>query len=60
MGSEDYYRRKVLQIYRTYPAYTRDKEPPGYMHWLKQKEPQIIFDASFSRVSARGLGVQFG
>jgi hypothetical protein len=31
-------------IYKSYPIYHPAKEPPGYMDWLKQQEPQIVFD----------------
>jgi hypothetical protein len=46
MSSAEYYKREVLQIYRSYPAYAKGMDPPGYMDWLKQQEPQLIFDPS--------------
>ncbi len=44
--SDWYYRIPVRPIYKSYPVYRPDKEPPGYMEWLKQQEPQIAFDSS--------------
>jgi hypothetical protein len=46
MSSELYYRERERQIYKSYPVYYPGKEPPGYMEWLKQQEPEIAFDAS--------------
>src|SRR5438128_636872 len=45
VSSDYYYRMPVRQIYKSYPIYARGKEPPGYMEWLKQQEPEIVFDA---------------
>jgi hypothetical protein len=44
MSSEEYYNLKVRPIYRTYPMYAKGVEPAGYLDWLKQQEPEIIFD----------------
>jgi hypothetical protein len=44
--AEQYYALKVRPIYRSYPAYVKGREPAGYLESLKQKEPEIIFDAS--------------
>ncbi len=46
LTAAEYYALKVRTIYRCYPAYVDGKEPPGYIESLKQKEPEIIFDAS--------------
>lgn len=46
MTAEQYYKLKVRPIYRSYPAYVKGREPAGYLESLKQKEPEIIFDAS--------------
>ncbi len=46
MTAEEYYGLKVRPIYRSYPIYVRGKEPPGYIEWLKQREPEVIFDPS--------------
>jgi hypothetical protein len=29
-------------IYKSYPVYHPDREPKGYMEWLKQQEPEIL------------------
>ena len=46
MSAEQYYKLEVRPIYRSYPAYAKGQEPRGYLEWLKQREPEIIFDAS--------------
>jgi hypothetical protein len=46
MTSEQYYALKVRPIYKTYPVYAPGQEPEGYIEWLKQQEPEIIFDPS--------------
>jgi hypothetical protein len=46
LSSKEYYALKVRPIYRTYPVYAPGREPAAYMESLKQKEPEIIFDAS--------------
>lgn len=44
VSSDHYYRIPAQPTYKSYPVYHPDKEPPGYMEWLKQQEPEIIFD----------------
>ena len=39
-----YYRMSEMRIYKSYPIYVPGKEPPGYIEWLKQQEPEIAFD----------------
>jgi hypothetical protein len=39
-----YYRIPVAPIYKSYPVYTPSHEPAEYLDWLKQQEPQIIWD----------------
>lgn len=41
-----YYRIPERKIYRGYPVYRPDKEPPGYLNWLRAQEPELRFDAS--------------
>ena len=31
---------------KTYPVYTPDREPPGYLEWLRQQEPKPLVDVS--------------
>jgi len=44
ISAADYYRIPVRPIYKSYPRYHPDKEPPGYQEWLRQQEPVIIWD----------------
>lgn len=44
--SSYYYQIPVRPIYKTYPIYSPDREPPGYYEDLLKKEPEIVFDAS--------------
>lgn len=46
VNEEYYYSIPVRKIYKSYPIYAPDKEPPGYLDWLKQQEPEVTFDAS--------------
>jgi hypothetical protein len=47
--AEYYYRMPVRPIYKTYPVYHPDKEPPGYFEHLKGLEPEALsFDVSKS------------
>ena len=39
-------------IYKTYPVYHPDREPAGYMEWLKNQEPEIAFDPA--RLTTQG------
>ena len=40
------YRMFVRPVYKSYPIYHPGKEPQGYPDWLKQQEPEIVFEAS--------------
>ena len=44
ISSADYYRLPVRQVFKSYPIYAPGKEPTGYIDWLKQQEPKIVFD----------------
>src|SRR4051794_18500132 len=46
MSAEEYYRIPARTIFRTYPIYRPDREPPDYVKWLKEREPEIAFDAA--------------
>ena len=39
-----YYRIPVRPIYKSYPVYAPGHEPAGYLDWLKQQEPVIVWD----------------
>ncbi len=40
---EYYYRIPRRPIYKSYPVYAPGSEPPGYLEWLKQQEPEVIW-----------------
>jgi hypothetical protein len=44
--SEYYYRMPVRPIYASYPIYHPDREPPGYLDGLANRDPEVAFDAS--------------
>jgi cytochrome c553 len=44
LSEKEYYALPVRPVYRTYPVYTPDKEPPGYWESLQQKDPEVLFD----------------
>ena len=41
-----YYQIRERTIYRTYPVYHPSRAPAGYMDWLKDREPEIAWDAA--------------
>ena len=41
-----YYGIPVRPIYKSYPIYAPDKEPAGYIDWLKQQAPEVVFDVA--------------
>src|SRR5579885_3603041 len=44
ISSDFYYKIPVRPVYKTYPVYAPGREPEGYMDWLKQREPEIVWD----------------
>ena len=46
-----YYRIPRRPIYKSYPVYAPGSEPAGYLEWLKQQEPQIVWGIDFHGVS---------
>jgi hypothetical protein len=45
--SEEYYYALPQRVaYKAYPFYMPGKEPEGYYESLREKEPEVIFDAS--------------
>jgi hypothetical protein len=42
--SEAEYYAAPVQEFRTYPVYHPDREPPGYMEWLRQQDPKPLVD----------------
>jgi hypothetical protein len=43
ISADYYYRIPVRPIYKQYAHYAPSHEPPGYMDWLKQQEPEIVW-----------------
>ena len=43
VSADYYYKIPVRPIYKSYPIYAPGHEPPGYMDWLKQQEPVILW-----------------
>jgi hypothetical protein len=39
-----YYQLPVREVWRSYPIYYPDSEPPGYREQLAELEPEIVFD----------------
>ena len=39
-----YYQLPVRPVYRSYPIYRPDREPAGYQQWLRDQEPEVVFD----------------
>jgi hypothetical protein len=46
ISADYYYSMPVRPVFQSYPIYYPDREPRGYLDSLRNKEPQIIFDAS--------------
>jgi hypothetical protein len=42
--SDYYYRIPVRPIYKAYPVYAYGHAPPGYIEWLNEQEPVIVWD----------------
>jgi len=52
VSADYYYSIPVRPIYKSYTVYAPGKEPPGYLEWLKQQEPETVFDASKLKTEA--------
>jgi hypothetical protein len=46
VSADFYYHIPLMTIYKSYPVYAPGKEPPGYIEWIQQQEPEVAFDAS--------------
>ncbi len=53
VSTDYYYRIPVRPIYKQYPVYAPGHEPLGYMDWLKQQEPVIVWDDAGYRPALR-------
>jgi hypothetical protein len=45
ISASTYYWFPIRKIYKTYPVYHPDREPEGYLEWLKDQEPELAWDA---------------
>ena len=52
VSADFYYRMRVRPIYKSYPIYHPSKEPAGYFDWLREQEPEIVFDPSKLKTEA--------
>jgi hypothetical protein len=43
VSADYYYKIPVRPIYKQYSLYAPGHEPPGYMNWLKQQEPVVVW-----------------
>jgi mono/diheme cytochrome c family protein len=44
VSADYYYRIPVRPIYKGYPVYAPGHEPTGYMDWLRQRDPVILWE----------------
>jgi hypothetical protein len=44
VSDDYYYRLPVRPVYRSYPIYHPDREPAGYQQWLREREPEVVFE----------------
>src|SRR5678816_4426083 len=51
MCIRDSYGIGVRPVFKSYPIYHPDKEPPGYLDWLAQQDPQVEFDPAQLKTS---------
>lgn len=51
-----YYKIPVRPIYNSYPVYRPDREPPGYIDWLRSREPALAWDAAKLKTKEDWIG----
>ena len=51
ISERDYYALPEINL-KTYPVYTPDKEPKGYLEWLQQQDPKPLVDVSKLKTEA--------
>lgn len=51
ISEQQYYALPEVNL-KTYPVYTPEKEPPGYLDWLKEQEPKPLVDVSTLKTEA--------
>lgn len=47
-----YYSLPERVVYKSYPIYHPDREPKGYQEWLRQQEPQVVFNPADLKTEA--------
>jgi hypothetical protein len=52
ISADYYYRMPERTLYRNYTVYAPGKEPPGYLDWLRQQEPEVAFDPAKLKTEA--------
>jgi hypothetical protein len=52
VSPEVYYKIPARVLYKSYPVYHPDREPAGYMEWLKKQEPEAAFDPAALKTQA--------
>jgi hypothetical protein len=53
-----YYRLPVRPVYRSYPIYHPDREPESYQQWLREREPEVVFDER--RLTSNSIWIDAG
>src|SRR5215472_15108445 len=51
ISEREYYALPEVNL-KTYPVYTPNKEPKGYLDWLARQEPQPLVDVSRLKTEA--------
>src|SRR5438876_11407318 len=46
ISADAYYGIPTRVFYKSYPVYHPDREPAGYMAWLRKQDPAVAFDPS--------------
>ena len=52
VSSDYYYGIPIRKIYKTYPLESPGKEPAAYLEWLRQQEPEVVFDPAKLKTEA--------
>ncbi len=52
VSAEYYYQLPERKAFKAYPFYMPGREPKGYYEWLKQQQPEIIFNAADLKTEA--------
>jgi hypothetical protein len=58
ISADYYYRIPVARIPKTYPVYASDREPQGYLDWLRSQETEEAVD--FSKLTSKDDWIRAG